>query len=157
MATTTLIANPSFSIAASFSSGGPRTGDSVLRPGVTAPGVATVSTAVGTGNGAATNSGTSMATPHVAGVAALVMQSKPGWSIDDLRLNFQFGCEAAWEIENGRIGRLLKNPLYTGATPAFWRSCDAIGDAASWHLWGLPNCGKGDPMQTMRVAHGAPA
>ena len=85
VATPTLIANPSFSIAASFSSGGPRTGDSVLRPGVTAPGVATVSTAVGTGTGSVTFSGTSMATPHVAGVAALVMQSKPGWSIDDLR------------------------------------------------------------------------
>ena len=86
----------------------------------------------------------------------ILVETNKSWSIDDLRLNFQFGCEAAWEIENGQIGRLLKNPLYTGATPAFWRSCDAVGDAASWHLWGLPNCGKGDPMQTMRVAHGAP-
>ena len=46
---------------------------------------------------------------------------------------------------------------YFGTTPEFWRSCDAIGDRRSWQLWGLPNCGKGDPMQTMRVAHGAPA
>ena len=79
------------------------------------------------------------------------------WSIDDVRLNFQFGCEVAYEIENGRVGRLLRNPLYGGTTPEFWRSCDAVGDRASWQLWGLPNCGKGDPMQTMRVAHGAPA
>ncbi len=86
----------------------------------------------------------------------VLVETNKSWSIDDLRLNFQFGCEAAWEIEDGRVGRMLKNPLYTGATPAFWRSCDAIGDASSWHLWGLPNCGKGDPMQTMRVAHGAP-
>jgi TldD protein len=85
------------------------------------------------------------------------VDTNKSWSIDDLRLNFQFGCEVAWEIENGRLGRLLKNPLYTGITPEFWRSCDAVADAASWQIWGLPNCGKGDPMQTMRVAHGAPA
>jgi TldD protein len=87
----------------------------------------------------------------------IFVETNKSWSIDDLRLNFQFGCEVAWEIENGRLGRMLRNPLYTGATPDFWRSCDAVGDRASWQIWGLPNCGKGDPMQTMRVAHGAPA
>jgi len=87
----------------------------------------------------------------------IFVDTNKSWSIDDLRLNFQFGCEVAFEIENGRLGRLLRNPLYGGTTPEFWRSCDAIADRASWQLWGLPNCGKGDPMQTMRVAHGAPA
>jgi TldD protein len=87
----------------------------------------------------------------------IFVETNKSWSIDDLRLNFQFGCEVAYEIENGRLGRLLRNPLYTGTTPEFWRSCDAIADRASWQVWGLPNCGKGDPMQTMRVAHGAPA
>jgi TldD protein len=87
----------------------------------------------------------------------IFVETNKSWSIDDLRLNFQFGCEVAWEIENGRLGRMLRNPLYTGNTPEFWRSCDAVGDRASWQIWGLPNCGKGDPMQTMRVAHGAPA
>ncbi len=87
----------------------------------------------------------------------ILVDTNKSWSIDDLRLNFQFGCEVAWEIENGRIGRLLRNPVYTGVTPDFWRSCDAVGDQASWRIWGLPNCGKGDPLQTMRVAHGAPA
>lgn len=87
----------------------------------------------------------------------IFVDTNKSWSIDDLRLNFQFGCEVAWEIENGRLGRLLRNPLYTGTTPDFWRSCDAVGDRGSWQIWGLPNCGKGDPMQTMRVAHGAPA
>ena len=87
----------------------------------------------------------------------ILVDTNKSWSIDDLRLNFQFGCEVAWEIENGRVGRLLKNAVYTGTTPDFWRSCDAVGDEASWNIWGLPNCGKGDPMQTMRVAHGAPA
>lgn len=87
----------------------------------------------------------------------ILVETNKSWSIDDLRLNFQFGCEVAWEIENGRLGRMLRNPLYTGNTPDFWRSCDAIADRDSWQIWGLPNCGKGDPMQTMRVAHGAPA
>jgi TldD protein len=87
----------------------------------------------------------------------IFVETNKSWSIDDLRLNFQFGCEIAWEIEDGRLGRMLRNPLYTGNTPDFWRSCDAIADRNSWQVWGLPNCGKGDPMQTMRVAHGAPA
>jgi TldD protein len=87
----------------------------------------------------------------------IFVETNKSWSIDDLRLNFQFGCEIAYEIENGRLGRMLRNPVYTGSTPEFWRSCDAVADRASWHVWGIPNCGKGDPMQTMRVAHGAPA
>jgi len=86
----------------------------------------------------------------------IFVDTNKSWSIDDLRLNFQFGCEVAYEIENGRLGRMLRNPVYTGTTPEFWRSCDGVGDRASWRIWGLPNCGKGDPMQTMRVAHGAP-
>ncbi|MHB0968781.1 MAG: TldD/PmbA family protein [Thermoanaerobaculia bacterium] len=87
----------------------------------------------------------------------ILIDMNKSWSIDDVRLNFQFGCEVAWEIENGRIGRLLRNPIYTGSTPQFWGSCDAVGGPETWRVWGLPNCGKGDPMQTMRVAHGAPA
>jgi len=84
------------------------------------------------------------------------VDTNKSWSIDDLRLNFQFSCEVAYEIVDGKLGRLLKNPIYTGITPEFWNACDAVGDRASWRVWGLPNCGKGDPMQTMRVAHGAP-
>ena len=82
----------------------------------------------------------------------IYMESNRSWSIDDHRLNFQFGCEIAWEVKNGKRGRMLKNPTYAGVTPAFWNSCDAIGDAASWVAWGTPNCGKGEPMQTGRTA-----
>ncbi|HUP63949.1 MAG TPA: TldD/PmbA family protein [Thermoanaerobaculia bacterium] len=87
----------------------------------------------------------------------ILVDTNRAWSIDDVRLNFQFGCEIAWEIVEGKIGGMLRNPMYTGSTPDFWRSCDAVAGPGTWRVWGLPNCGKGDPMQTMRVAHGAPA
>lgn len=76
------------------------------------------------------------------------------WSIDDRRLNFQFAVEAAWEIKNGRKGKMFKNGTYTGITPEFWNGCDAVCNRNHWRIWGVPNCGKGEPMQTMHVAHG---
>jgi TldD protein len=83
------------------------------------------------------------------------MATDKSWSIDDLRLNFQFSCEIAWEIKNGKRTRILRDPFYTGITPQFWRSCDAIAGKGEWRLWGITSCGKGDPMQTMHVGHGA--
>jgi TldD protein len=83
------------------------------------------------------------------------MATDRSWSIDDLRLNFQFSCEIAWEIKNGKKTRILRDPVYTGITPAFWRSCDAICGKDEWRLWGITTCGKGDPMQLMQVGHGA--
>lgn len=89
------------------------------------------------------------------GIFASMVQS---WSIDDKRLNFQFGTEVAWEIVDGSLGRMFKNPTYTGITYEFWGGCDAISGKDEWHLWGVPNCGKGEPTQTMHVGHGvAPA
>lgn len=80
------------------------------------------------------------------------------WSIDDKRLNFQFGTEIAWEVKDGSLGRMFKNPIYSGMTPEFWGSCDAICGEDEWRLWGIPNCGKGEPCQTAHVGHGvAPA
>ena len=83
------------------------------------------------------------------------MESNRSWSIDDKRLNFQFGCQIGYEIKNGRKGRLLKNPTYAGMTPQFWGACDAIGDRDAWVAWGTPNCGKGEPVQTARSCQGA--
>ncbi|MEO8250879.1 MAG: TldD/PmbA family protein [Chloroflexota bacterium] len=85
----------------------------------------------------------------------LLVSTNHSWSIDDRRLNFQFGTEIGWLIRNGRLTEMVKNPTYTGITPRFWGSCDAICGPEEWHLWGLPNCGKGEPMQTHRVGHGA--
>jgi TldD protein len=80
------------------------------------------------------------------------------WSIDDLRLNFQFGCEIAWEIKNGKLGRVLRNPIYGGITPRFWSGCDSVCNAGDFRMWGFVSCGKGDPIQLMAVGHGcAPA
>ncbi len=88
----------------------------------------------------------------------LLLDMNKSWSIDDKRLNFQFGVEAAWEIKDGKRGKMFKNAVYTGITPEFWKGCDAVCSRKHWHIWGLPNCGKGEPMQTMHVAHGvAPA
>jgi TldD protein len=85
----------------------------------------------------------------------LFVTSNHSWSIDDRRLNFQFGTEIGWLIKDGRLTQMVKNPTYTGITPQFWGSCDAICGLSEWKLWGLPNCGKGEPMQTHRVGHGA--
>jgi TldD protein len=77
------------------------------------------------------------------------------WSIDQQRLNFQFTCEYGYEIKGGKRVRTVKNPTYQGITPQFWRSCDAICDETQWRLWGVPNCGKGQPMQVAEMSHGA--
>jgi len=88
----------------------------------------------------------------------LFLDTNKSWSIDDKRLNFQFAVEAAWEIRDGKLGQMYKNPIYTGITPEFWNTCDAVCNKNHWHVWGVPNCGKGEPMQTMHVGHGvAPA
>jgi TldD protein len=84
----------------------------------------------------------------------LYLETNRSWSIDSRRLHFQFATEAAWEIVDGERGRLLRNPSYSGTTPEFWRSLDAICSPSEWRLWGLTNCGKGEPGQAMRVSHG---
>jgi TldD protein len=85
----------------------------------------------------------------------ILVDSNKSWSIDDKRLNFQFGTEIAWRIKNGRLEGLVKNAVYTGITPEFWASCDAVCGGKFWHIWGIPSCGKGEPMQVAHVAHGA--
>ncbi len=86
----------------------------------------------------------------------IFMNTNQSWSIDDKRVNFQFGCEIAWRIKDGRLTELYKNPNYTGITTQFWGSCDAVGGPEDWVVWGTPNCGKGQPGQVARVGHGTP-
>jgi TldD protein len=85
----------------------------------------------------------------------IYMETNRSWSIDDKRYNFQFGCEAGWEIKNGKRTRMLKNPSYSGITTEFWNSMDAICSRDEWTLWGTPHCGKGQPQQVMGTGHGA--
>ncbi len=85
----------------------------------------------------------------------IYMETNRSWSIDDKRYNFQFGCELGYEIQDGKKVRMLKNPSYSGITTEFWNACDAICGPEYWTLWGTPNCGKGQPQQTMGTGHGA--
>ena len=88
----------------------------------------------------------------------IYIDNNRSWSIDSRRLNFQFGGQAAWEIVDGRLGRLLRDPVYAGVTPTFWASLDAVCSAQEWRLASLTDCGKGEPGQVARVSHGgAPA
>jgi TldD protein len=83
------------------------------------------------------------------------MATNRSWSIDDRRLNFQFGCEIAWEVKDGKLGRMVKNPTYTGITPEFWAQLDKLAGGDEWVHWGTPNCGKGQPMQVAHTGHSA--
>lgn len=92
----------------------------------------------------------------IGGVAeGYLFSNNRSWSIDDHRVNFQFGCEAAYEIKDGKLtGKLLKNPNYTGITTEFWGNYKGSCGPELWNIWGTPNCGKGQPGQTAHVAHG---
>jgi TldD protein len=87
----------------------------------------------------------------------IYLATNKSWSIDDKRLNFQFGTQVAWEIKKGKLGRLLRDATYTGITPEFWGSLDAVAGPDTWTMFGLTNCGKGQPGQIAAVSHGAPA
>ncbi|MCX5800561.1 MAG: TldD/PmbA family protein [Candidatus Eisenbacteria bacterium] len=85
----------------------------------------------------------------------IFMLTNKSWSIDQMRYNFQFSTEIAWEIKNGKRGRMLKNPNYQGISTEFWSSCDAVCKQSQWIPWGIVNCGKGQPGQIARMTHGA--
>lgn len=88
----------------------------------------------------------------------IFIQTPTSWSIDNRRENFQLGGEIGWLITGGKLGTIVKNPVYSGNTVEFWNSCTAIGTAAEYRIWGTPSCGKGQPGQTIATAQGtAPA
>jgi TldD protein len=77
------------------------------------------------------------------------------WSIDQQRDNFQFGGQLFFEIKNGELGELVRDAAYQGRTVAFWNALDGLGDASTYHLAGTFGCGKGEPVQSAPVSHGA--
>lgn len=87
----------------------------------------------------------------------IYIESNRSWSIDDYRNKFQFGCEYARLIENDKLKKILKNPNYRGITNQFWRSLCQVGDTSTLEVYGLPDCGKGEPNQAVRVGHASPA
>jgi predicted Zn-dependent protease len=86
----------------------------------------------------------------------IYMESNNSWSIDDYRNKFQFGCEYARLIENGKLTQVVKNPSYRGITVPFWNSLKAVGSAPEVEIFGSPYCGKGEPSQVVRVGHSSP-
>ena len=85
----------------------------------------------------------------------IYMDTNRSWSIDDKRFNFQFGTQIGWLVRGGKLTEMVRNPTYTGITPEFWGSCDAICSESDWSIWGTPNCGKGQPSQVGHTGHGA--
>lgn len=86
----------------------------------------------------------------------LVLDNPVSWSIGSNREHFHFGCEIAWEVKNGKKTRILRNPTYQGHTVEFYNSLSAVGDASTWKVWQVDNCGKGEPNQIMQLGHGIP-
>ena len=86
----------------------------------------------------------------------IYMESNRSWSIDDQRYKFQFGCEYAKLIENGKLTKTLRNPNYRATTPEFWHSLIKVGNDTNWQIYGTPFCGKGEPNQAISVGHGSP-
>ena len=94
--------------------------------------------------------------PHEGTLASIVADTKDGvhlsglrsWSIDDHRLNFQFGPQIGYEIKNGKRGRIFKQPTYTGVSPHFWGSLDRVGGAADFMVWGTPTAARANPNRT---------
>ena len=84
------------------------------------------------------------------------METNRSWSIDDSRNKFQFGCELGRVIENGELKGLVRNPNYRGISATFWRNLAAVGNADSFTVAGVNNCGKGEPNQSIYVGHASP-
>ncbi|WP_050738166.1 TldD/PmbA family protein [Methylococcus capsulatus] len=86
----------------------------------------------------------------------IYMSANRSWSIDDYRRKFQFGCEYARLIEDGRLTRVVRNPNYRGVTLPFWHSLKKVGSLDTLGIFGTPFCGKGEPHQMIRVGHASP-
>ncbi|MDE1829698.1 MAG: TldD/PmbA family protein [Thaumarchaeota archaeon] len=75
-------------------------------------------------------------------------------SIDMMRYNWSISCQYAQKIENGECKELLRDVLVMGNAPEFFNSIDARGK--DFTVRPITNCGKGDPMQIMRMGNGGP-
>ena len=83
----------------------------------------------------------------------ILIDGAGSFSIDNKRINFQFGGDAFWEIKNGKRAGMLRDVTYQAITPEFWGSCDAVCDERYARSFGTFFCGKGDPMQSSPISH----
>jgi len=75
------------------------------------------------------------------------------FSIDQQRRNFQFGGDAFWKVENGKVVGMLKDVTYHSMSTDFWNQIDAIGPVSERVQCGTNMCGKGEPMQVAQMTH----
>lgn len=124
---------------ADFSSRGPRGFDSYLKPEIAAPGVGIFAAAMGTGDNGVSMNGTSMATPHVAGVAALLRQVHPSWSVEQIKAAMM---NTAVDLKSTATFSVTVPGQGAGRVDAFSSANTtalAIGDAQLVSLnWGAP-------------------
>jgi TldD protein len=98
---------------------------------------------------------------HTATLAEMIADTEDGilidgigsFSIDQQRRNFQFGGDAFWKVENGKIVGMLKNVTYHAMTTEFWNKVNAIGPKSEREQVGTDMCGKGEPMQLAQMTH----
>ncbi|HEX6061158.1 MAG TPA: TldD/PmbA family protein [Candidatus Limnocylindria bacterium] len=83
----------------------------------------------------------------------LLLESPASYSLDDKRQNFHFSTQVARVVRNGELGEYVRGVAFQSLTPDFWGSCDGVAD--DWELHGFISCAKGEPLQLMRVGHGA--
>ncbi|NLF38642.1 TldD/PmbA family protein [bacterium] len=86
----------------------------------------------------------------------IILDGTRSWSIGSNREQFHFACEIGWLVEDGAVKGVVKNPTYGSATLPFWRSLSAVGSDDTCELAYVPNCGKGQPNQTMELGHRVP-
>lgn len=75
-------------------------------------------------------------------------------SIDMMRHNWSISCQYANKIENGEIKEMHRDVIVVGTAPEFFQSINARGK--DFTVRPITNCGKGDPMQQMRMGNGGP-
>ena len=83
----------------------------------------------------------------------LLLESPASYSLDDKRQNFHFSTQVARVIRRGQVAEYVRGVAFQSLTPDFWGSCDGVAD--DWELHGFLSCAKGEPLQLMRVGHGA--
>ncbi|HEX4745211.1 MAG TPA: TldD/PmbA family protein [Candidatus Limnocylindria bacterium] len=83
----------------------------------------------------------------------LLLESPGSYSLDEKRQNFHFTAQVARVVRRGEVQGYVRGVGFQSLTPDFWGRCDGVAD--DWELHGFLTCAKGEPLQLMRVGHGA--